>query len=391
MKSSRISWVSRVVMALLCAASCISSTPAQRNPSGMPQPRLYQVNPPGAKAGSTLEVVIAGFHLEEPERLVFGDPGIKAEFLPPPAPEIDPKTKKPKPVANALPADHFKFRVTVPPTAKLGNHYVRVVSKWGVSNPRVFVVGDLPEMAEKEPNNEVDQANKVELNTTINGTLGSPTDVDYFAVAVKKGQRVVVSCQSGSIDGRALPQIEIYDAKDRQLASNCSYSGTDAVADFIASEDGTYTVRLIQFTHIFRAAVSGGLPGGASDHFYRLSISTRPWIDSVHPAVVEAGKTTMVTVLGRNLPGGQIEPTATVDESTLEKITMPITVPPEARGKLNFSGYVPPNMGWEDGLELRVKNASGSSNPFLVGLARVPLLTDNDKNDTPELAQEIPL
>ena len=44
---------------------------------------------------------------------------------------------------------------------------------------------------------------------------------------------------------------------------------------------------------------------GGPDYFYRLSISTAPWIDAVFPPVVEAGKATQVTIYGRNLPGGQ--------------------------------------------------------------------------------------
>jgi len=36
----------------------------------------------------------------------------------------------------------------------LGTHELRLVNKWGVSNSRSFVVGDLPEVMEKEPNNE---------------------------------------------------------------------------------------------------------------------------------------------------------------------------------------------------------------------------------------------
>ena len=59
----------------------------------------------------------------------------------------------------------------------------------------MFAVGDLSEVAEKEPNNDVDQAQRVELNTTINGTIGNPTDVDYFAFAAKKGQRVTAEIE----------------------------------------------------------------------------------------------------------------------------------------------------------------------------------------------------
>src|SRR5262249_52780491 len=160
-----------------------------------------------------------------------------------------PKTKQPKPVMGALPADLHRFKVTVPTDAPLGSCDVRLVNKWGVSNPRTFVVGDLNEVAEKEPNNDTEQAQRVELNTTINGSISSGTDVDYYVVHAKKGQRVVVICRASSIDSRLQPAIEIYDKADRQLAANRNYQNDDAVTDFVAPEDGDYHVRVLQFTH----------------------------------------------------------------------------------------------------------------------------------------------
>ena len=101
-------------LALFAALGFVPPAQAQRNPSGMPAPRLYQLSPAGAKAGTTVEVIVAGRHLEDAQKLVFSNPAIKAEFVAPAKPEIDAKTKKPKPVMGALPADLFKFKVTVP-------------------------------------------------------------------------------------------------------------------------------------------------------------------------------------------------------------------------------------------------------------------------------------
>src|SRR5262245_52039731 len=168
---------------------------AHRNPSGLPSPRLFQVSPAGGKAGSTVEMIVAGRHLEEGQKLVFSNPAVKAEAVPAPKPEIDPKTKKPKPVPNALPADHFKYKITIPADAPVGNLDVRLVNKWGVSNPRTFVVGDLAETAEVEPNNDTDKAQKVAVNTTVNGSFSSGTDVDYYVFSAKKGQRIVLACR----------------------------------------------------------------------------------------------------------------------------------------------------------------------------------------------------
>ena len=130
---------------------------------------------------------------------------------------------------SAGPVSAVKYKVTIPADVPIGIHDVRIFNKWGISNPRAFVVGDQTEVLEKEPNNDVPQAQKVELNTTINGVISTPTDVDYFSFAGKKGQRVVVSCLASSIDSRLHPVVELYDPSGKMLASNRDYRGQDEV------------------------------------------------------------------------------------------------------------------------------------------------------------------
>ena len=277
------------------------------------------------------------------------------------------------------------FKITVPADAPLGIIDVRFVGKWGVSNPRAFVVGDLPEVMEKEPNNDVPEAQRVDLNTTINGTMANATDVDFYVFTGKKGQRVLASCLASSIDSRFLPEVEVYDAKGRLLASGRNYSGNDALADCTLPDDGDYYVRLFEFTH------TANIPGGVSEYFYRLTVSTTPWIDAIYPAVVEPGKPTPVTIYGRNLPGGQPDPLSTQDGRVLEKLTATVTAPtdPAALSRLTYSGRVLPSGSGLEGFEYRVHGPAGASNPFLLTIAHNPVVLDNDANDTMETAQEV--
>jgi hypothetical protein len=272
--------------------------------SGLPAPRLFTVSPTGGKMGSTMEVTFTGLDIEEPQGLLFSQPGIKAEPIegPTPAPPpVDPKQGAQKKGRRARPQPLVtKFKVTIAANVAVGIHDVRLINKWGISNPRAFVVGDLAEVMEKEPNNDVPQAQRVEINTTINGAISAPTDVDYFVFSGKKGQRVVVSCLSSSIDSRLLAALELYDSSGRQLAYNRHYHENDALVDCTLPADGDYFVRLYEFTH----------SQGSPEHYYRLTITTAPWIDVIQPLVVEPGKTANLTVYGRNLPGSQLDPTA---------------------------------------------------------------------------------
>ncbi len=349
--------------------------------SGIPQPRLLTLSPPGAKAGTEVEVSWTGTDLEEPQALLFSHPGIKAEPIIPPPP--DPKKVDPKKPAPPAKPPVTRFKVTVPADVPLGFHDVRLVNAWGVSNPRAFVVGDQAEAAEKEPNNDLPQAQRVELNSTVSGAVAPSTDVDYYVFAGRKGQRVVVSCLASSIDSRLNAELQLFDGSQRKLAYGRNYRGTDALVDCTLPADGEYYLRLCEFTHVF----------GSPEHFYRLTITTAPWIDAVYPPVLEPGKPTPVTLYGRNLPGGAPDPNALVQGQPVEKAVVTVTPPadPNARLRLDYSGHVPPLQAGLDGFEYRVRNAVGVSNPVLFPYAAAPVVLDNEKNDTPETAQEVKL
>jgi hypothetical protein len=354
--------------------------------SALPKPRLFTVTPPGAQVGKVIEMTLTGTDLEEPQTLLFSVPGITVEpIIPPapPAPTADPKKPAPTEPPKPSPPPITKFKVTIPPNVPVGIHDVRLVGKWGVSNPRAFVIGDLPEVLEKEPNNDVEQAQRVDLNSTINGVINAPTDVDYYVFAGKKGQRVIISCLTSTIDSRLHPGLEVFNKAGRRLAFNQMYQGFDSLADCTLAEDGDYWVRVFSYTYT----------QGSSEHFYRLSISTAPWIDAVYPPMVEPGKTAQLTVYGRNLPGGQPDPTAKLGGRVIEKLVVSVTAPtdPLAQQRLTFNGHLTPTMSGLDGFEYRLRNATGSSNPFLVTFARAAVVLENEKHDTPETAQEVPV
>jgi hypothetical protein len=371
-------------LALVAAAFLAGSAPAQQVGSQIPNPKLFVVTPGGAKIGTTVDMTFVGQDVEDPQALLFSHIGIKAVPIVPPAPKPpppDPKTKKPVPPPPRPPVTTFK--VTVAPNVPVGIYDVRLVNQWGVSNPRAFVVGDLAEVLEKEPNDDVDKAQRVELNSTLTGSIANPIDVDYFVFAGKKGQRVLCSCLTSSIDSRLNAAVEVYTRSGQLLAQNHNYRDDDALADCTLPEDGDYLVRLFDFTHT----------NGSPEHFYRLSITTGPWIDAVFPPVVEPGKPAQVTIYGRNLPGGQPDPTAVLKGRVLEKVATTVNVPGDAAALHGLAirdrlGSVAAGL---DGFEYRVRNAIGSSNPFLLTYASAPVVLGNESNDTPEKAQQVPV
>jgi hypothetical protein len=372
-----------LVVLVLCG------TATAQPPPGLPTPRLQHVFPPGAKAGpapvlTTLgltipldtELTLTGTDLEEPVKLLFSHPGIKGHFIAPPAPPPDLK-KKETPKAN--PGPH-KFRVLVDAAVLPGTYDVRFVGRWGVSNPRAFVVGNLNEVSEREPNNDVPEAQRTPIGTVINGVITSPTDVDYSIFSGQKGSRVLVSCMAGAIDSRAHPLVEIYDPSGRKIAHNHGYRDTDALADVLLPTDGDYVVRVSQFAY----------QGGGPDYFYRLTVSTSPWIDAVFPPAMEPGKSTQVTLYGRNLPNSRPADGYAIDGRPLEKLTVSVTPPASATGRHSLHDRIDPATALQDGFEYVFRGPNGTSNPVPIYLARDTLiLKTSTANRSPTAAEPV--
>ncbi|MCI0462592.1 MAG: PPC domain-containing protein [Gemmataceae bacterium] len=368
--------------AAVCVALLLADRAAAQVQLGsqQPTPRLTVLTPPGARAGATIDLLFAGTDLDSPEAMLFSHPGIKATPSESPPPKPDPKAK-PQPKGMKGVPSVGKFTATVPGDVPPGHYDVRLVGKHGVSNPRTFVVGALPEAAEKEPNNDVDQAQRVEVGSTTNAAVNAPTDVDYYVFKARRGQRIVIHCAGPTIDSRINPELKVFDRAGSQLATRRPSPGGDAVTDIIAPADGDYYVRLCQFTYT----------QGGPDYFYRLTLTTGPWIDAVYPPMVEPGKTAQVTLSGRNLPGGKLDPAAVIDGRPLETLTVPISAPadPLALQRLGYGGHVSPVTGMLDGFEYRLKTPAGSSNPVPVFFARAPVVLENPANDSQETAQAL--
>ena len=349
-----------------------------QGPGGMPTPRLLYVMPMGGAPGDEVTLTVTGQDLNDADGLHFDFPGAKVEAVgSATAPAMDLKGKKGK---GASPIASFKFKVTLPANAPLGIHDVRVVNKWGVSNPRAFVVGDQKEMVEQENNDDVEKAQKVEMNSTINGVIAAPTDVDYYQFAGKKGEHVVLSCLATSIDSKLPAALQLFTAKGALLGFNRAYQNSDAMLDVILPADGDYQVRVFSFAY-----TSGG-----PDYSYRLTVSTAPWIEAAFPSVVEPGKETDVTIYGHNLPGGKLDPMATSDGQPMQKANVKVKAPAgEAGQRLAYRGAILPNMSSLDGMTLTVKNKSGTSNPFLLTFAQAPVVKEGEGNDTMESPQKV--
>ena len=341
---------------LLAAGSAFAQQPA---------PQLLTVFPPGAKAGDTVEITCSGHGFEGDEKLLFSAKGFTAE-------RVGTATPTKQPPQQGQPTSSVKFKVTAPKDAS-GTLDVRVVGKNGLSNPRAFVVGNFTDVTETEPNNDVGQAQKIDLETTVNGVISSPTDVDYVSFKAKAGQNIVVYCLTTSIDSKMQADLMVSGPDGKPLASNRGYRGGDAVLDFKAPVDGDYLVRVSQFAY-----TTGGY-----DHFYRLTVTTKGWVDAAWPPVGNRGD---LTFFGRALRMG---PSRFGNLSV--EVTERTLFVDERTGELSANNLIPPSAAMIDATGVGFEKSMPIANLILVGVGEKQVVLDNEKNNTADTAQKVEL
>ncbi|HUG68322.1 MAG TPA: pre-peptidase C-terminal domain-containing protein, partial [Pirellulaceae bacterium] len=246
-------------------------------------PRLTRISPSGVQRGAEHEVTFSGNNLGDAQEIFFYSPGFEVT--------------KVEGSGNSC-----KATIKVAPDCRLGEHVAQVRTASGISDFRVFYVGALPAVDEKEPNTDFDAPQPIDLNVTVQGVVQSE-DVDYYVVEAKKGQRI-----SAEVEGMRLgitmfdPYVAILDAKRFELAASddTPLIGQDCAASIVAPEDGKYIIE-----------VREGAYGGDGNCIYRLHVGTFPRPVAVYPAGGKFGEEVEVKFIGD--PAGE----------KLTKVTLP--------------------------------------------------------------------
>src|SRR5258708_21341473 len=161
---------------VLLPAACILATA----PSALSQtsyPFIFSLYPCGLQRGTTAEITLDGqYNYHSAYKVIIEGAGVSGEVAVPkdgwPAP--DAKTKA-LPVLNQI-----KLKLTAAPDAPLGVPEVRVITPRGGSSAGQIVIGDEPEIMEKDPNNDTAQAQETTAPATINGRIHQPEHRDTF-------------------------------------------------------------------------------------------------------------------------------------------------------------------------------------------------------------------
>ena len=288
-----------ILVSTVLGFSFLGSSPVNAQP---PRPVIKYVFPAGGQRGKSVEVIVSGTELQGAADVRITGGGIAAKVL---------KVENPNTV---------RATVAIAPDAELGERDLRIITPArGVSNRFRFVVGELPEITEKEPNSLKSQAQPLEsLPVSINGQV-LPADKDVFRFAAKAGQTLVCEVQArkllpyiaDAVPGWLEAHLTLYDAEGRELASaGRSRFDPDPVLIYNVPKDGDYFIE-----------IRDSFYRGREDFIYKLSIGNLPYITRVFPLGGKRNSDVPVELQGANLPTKSMKLTLPGDSAPLRFVS----------------------------------------------------------------------
>lgn len=263
-----------------------------------PIPHLESVFPAGGRRGETIDIELRGQDgvTGGVTVVVDGPPGVSVEKV------------------EAAGNNFVKATLKISADAPLGRRMLRVISpRAGMTNFRYFVVGSLPEIVEKEPNNTVESAHDVTLPIVINARVSPTLDVDHFRFAAKGGQKLVAAIVAYGMDsiqntnkGYLDANIELLDASGKVIAAADDTLGLDPLLSTKIPADGNYTLVVKSLQYL------------GSDHaVYRLTIGDVPYPTSLFPAGGRIGDSVSVEVDGAHVETGTRQSVSVIRDGTI--------------------------------------------------------------------------
>jgi hypothetical protein len=219
-------------------------------------------------------------------------------------------------------AEIVKLQLAIAPDAPVGPRELRVETNGGLTNPIVFCVGDLPEIARKPSRvgplynvvnggvpiirpvaHEADPPMDIQIPAVVNGQM-MPGVTDQYRFHAKKGQHVVVAADarelipyvSDAVPGWFQAAITLSDSQGKEVASADHFLfHPDPLLEYEIPSDGDYIAGI--HDSIFR---------GREDFVYRMTIGELPVITSIFPLGGKAGARAAIQMSGWNLPAAKV-------------------------------------------------------------------------------------
>lgn len=262
-----------------CAVFALALLIGVAAPALAADPVLSRVTPEGVQRGTERTINLYGARITDPKQLHWYAPGIETVKL-----ELTDNKK----------FNHVVATIKIAPDAPLGEHFLRLRTADGWTAMRTLHVSELPivneiDKKDGEHNNSFDSPQKIPFGSTVHGRVDLE-DVDYYAVELKKGQRITAEVEGIRLghylfDG----YVAIMDSRRFELAASddTPLLKQDPHASVVAPADGTYIVMIRESAY-----------AGNANAVYRLHIGDLPRPTAVYPMGGQAGQSLKALMQG---------------------------------------------------------------------------------------------
>lgn len=164
-----------------------------------------------------------------------------------------------------------------------GLAWIRIFDPQSASQLLPLLLEPIATQTEREPNNELVSAQKIELPCSISGRLEKNGDIDVYRVAVTRGKPLSATIIANQVLGAPMDAIlQITDARGNVLAQNDDSRGLDPQLNFTSSTDDVLFLRVFAFPQVPNSTI--GFAGG-KDYTYVLRLSEEPVLDHCLPLI----------------------------------------------------------------------------------------------------------
>lgn len=272
-------------------------------------PGVGYIFPPGGKAGTTVEVRLAGTDWTPDVQFLFHDPRVKLEVAGPPGKILfhePPYWLGLKSKINDPPiVREVAARLILPADLPPGPIRWRVANANGASNAGIFLVSRDNEVIEDESRK---QPQDVALPATISGRLRRIEEVDQYRFRCDRTGLISCALTARRLGSNFFGVIEVRDSQGRRLAECVDTDGTDPALSFVGEKDQTYTISVRDVDY-----------RGFRSLTYRLSVVAGPRVLATLPAAGRRGESREVEFVGIGVASGQAK---------LESVTRKVDFPP---------------------------------------------------------------
>ncbi len=258
-----------------------------------PDPETGYIYPPGATAGSKVDVRLGGFNWTPDLEFFVHDKRIKLNvtgklsrmFLPGAPYLVGTKAYHPPPMPREVTAT-----LSIPADMPPGPVRWQVANANGASKSGVFIVSDRRELVETEDNQKPQRIEQ--LPVTVSGRLQRHEEIDHYVIRTARKMPITLDVAARRLGGEFNVLIEVRDELGTLVCDAADTRGQDTALTFIADKNRDYTVSLHELDY-----------RGNQAYVYRLSITEGPRVVAIYPTGGQRGTQGTVRFIGYGSDG----------------------------------------------------------------------------------------